>query len=56
MRALHVGGLGVDGTDGQLPVTVAVARIYIAIKTDPKAGRTAIGAGIERTGPVTHIA
>ena len=49
-------GLGVDGTDGQLPVAVAVARIYIAHKIKPKTGRTAIGSGIERTGPVSHIA
>lgn len=31
-----------NGTDRQLPVAVAVARIYVAVKTNPKAGTTAI--------------
>ena len=31
-----------NGTDRQLPVAVAVARIYVTVKTNPKAGTTAI--------------
>ena len=50
--------LGTYGTDRQLPVAIAVARMYVAVKTDPKAGSTIniIGIGIKRTGPVAHIA
>ena len=45
-----------NGTDRQFPVAVAVAWMYVTIKTNPKAGTTAIGTGIKRTAPVSHIA